>query len=118
MSIPLTIAVVGSYVLWDWKLSKKAGKEDEATELRMLDMKRNSRSQAVRIAASVALGIGVIEKVRVGQGPRESRRGPFSDSSRTTVTLARGFEYLYLPLADAYSAEFVSENCNYFSQQV
>jgi hypothetical protein len=51
VSIPLTIAVVGSYVLWDWKLSKKAGKEDEAIELQMLDMMRNSRSQAVRIAA-------------------------------------------------------------------
>jgi hypothetical protein len=54
VSIPLTIAVVGSYVLWDWKLSKKAGKEDEATELRMLDMKRNSRSQAIVMQSRIS----------------------------------------------------------------
>jgi hypothetical protein len=63
VSIPLTIAVVGSYVLWDWKLSKKACKEDEEIELRMPDMKRNSQNQAIRIAVGVTLGSGVIEKV-------------------------------------------------------
>jgi hypothetical protein len=55
ISIPLTVAVVGSYALWDWKLSKKAAKEDEAIELRMLDMKRSSQNQVIRIATGVTL---------------------------------------------------------------
>jgi hypothetical protein len=63
VSIPLTVAVVGSYVLWDWKLSKKASKEDEAIELRMLDMKHDSQNQAIRIAAGVTMGNAVLEKV-------------------------------------------------------
>ncbi len=52
VTIPLTIAVVGSYVLWDRKLSMKAHKEDEAIELRMLEMKKNSQSQTVRSGAT------------------------------------------------------------------
>ncbi|KAN0116700.1 hypothetical protein V8E51_002677 [Hyaloscypha variabilis] len=55
ISIPLTVGVVGSYALWDWKLSKKAAKEDEAIELRMLDMKRSSQNQVIRIATGVTL---------------------------------------------------------------
>jgi hypothetical protein len=55
--------VVGSYVLWDWKLSKKASKEDEDIELRMLDMKRDSQNQAIRIAADVTMGNSVLDKV-------------------------------------------------------
>jgi hypothetical protein len=53
--IPLTVAVVGSYAVWDWKMSKRAAKEEEAIELRMLDMKRSSQNQVIGIATGVTL---------------------------------------------------------------
>jgi hypothetical protein len=63
ISIPLTIAVVGAYILWDRKLSMKAHKEDEAIELRMLDMKKNSQNQAVKSRNVVGSSNRPIQKV-------------------------------------------------------
>lgn len=63
ISIPLTIAVVGSYIVWDRKLSLEAHKEDKDIELRMLDMKRNSQSRASRNASNVNWRSGSVRKV-------------------------------------------------------
>jgi hypothetical protein len=63
ISIPLTIAVVGTYILWDRRLSIKAHKEYEAIEIRMLDMKRNSQNQAVTSGSVVDSRNGCIQKV-------------------------------------------------------
>ena len=63
ISIPLTIAVLGTYLLWDRRLSMKAHKEDEAIEIRMQDMKRNSQNQAVRNRSIVSSRNECIQKV-------------------------------------------------------
>jgi hypothetical protein len=63
ISIPLTIAVLGTYLLWDRRLSMKAHKEDEAIEIRMQDMKRNSQNQAVRNRIIVGSRNECIQKV-------------------------------------------------------
>jgi hypothetical protein len=63
ISIPLTIAVLGTYLLWDRRLSMKAHKEDEAIEIRMQDMKRNSQNQAVRNRSIVGSRNECIQKV-------------------------------------------------------
>ena len=63
ISIPLTIAVVGAYILWDRRLSMKAHKEDETIEIQMLDMKRNSQSQAVTSRSVMDSRNGCIQKI-------------------------------------------------------
>jgi hypothetical protein len=63
VSIPLTVAVVGSYILWDRKLSMKAHKEDEEIELRMLDMKKKSQNQTVKSGTAVNSRSGSVQKI-------------------------------------------------------
>jgi hypothetical protein len=50
-------------MFFDWQLSTKATQEDEAVELQMLEMKRNSQNRAIRIATGMTPGSGVLENV-------------------------------------------------------
>lgn len=51
VSIPLTVLAMGLFHIWDWNISRSSSAKDGEIVAQMLDMKRKSQKQAIRIAA-------------------------------------------------------------------